>query len=261
MAQAAACWPDGTNYLGNEVRSPVASPREYVTKIALPRHRAEIVAHRVAGSQEMPEWARASSYWAMPGVEVDVQAGRVRLEYTQAGRSLHEDFHVLLPHLTYQGVTYWGVESFSSARAAKGPGHPLAALHQTMVGSIRLNLAWFNQVRQVAQMIQADFNRQQRAVMELAEYVRRANDEISTLIRQEYRERQAIQDRLHTRFSQYVRGVEEFAHPFSDTPVELPSGYRQAWANAAGEYILTDDLNFNPYSHFPGDWRLLEPTS
>jgi len=28
--------------------------------------------------------------------------------------------------------------------------------------------------------------------------------------------------------------------------MELPGGYRQAWTNSLGEYILSDDPNYNP---------------
>ncbi len=40
--------------------------------------------------------------------------------------------------------------------------------------------------------------------------------------------------------------------------MELPSGYGHAWANGNGEYVVTDNPNFNPNVELKGDWQELE---
>jgi hypothetical protein len=40
--------------------------------------------------------------------------------------------------------------------------------------------------------------------------------------------------------------------------VELPSGYNHAWSNNNGEYIVSDNPNFNPNVGSNLDWQPLE---
>jgi hypothetical protein len=39
--------------------------------------------------------------------------------------------------------------------------------------------------------------------------------------------------------------------------VELPTGYNYAWANPLGEYVITDNPNFNPNIGSNETWELL----
>lgn len=65
-------------------------------------------------------------------------------------------------------------------------------------------------------------------------------------------------DRIHLRFSQYIRGVETYRAP-DGHPIELPSGYNNAWTNNLGEYILSNSPNFNPNVQLKGNWHQLQP--
>jgi len=58
-------------------------------------------------------------------------------------------------------------------------------------------------------------------------------------------------------FDRYIRGVENYRNPFEDRAVELPSGYRNVWANSSGEYILSNNPNFNPNVGGTQQWRSL----
>jgi hypothetical protein len=42
--------------------------------------------------------------------------------------------------------------------------------------------------------------------------------------------------------------------------VELPSTHRHAWVSRGGEYILTDNPNYNPNVEQRGDWVEMQPT-
>jgi hypothetical protein len=53
-------------------------------------------------------------------------------------------------------------------------------------------------------------------------------------------------------------GVDAFYAPHRQEEVELPSGYGHAWANNLGEYILTEDPNFNPNVHSSLHWEPME---
>ena len=42
--------------------------------------------------------------------------------------------------------------------------------------------------------------------------------------------------------------------------MELSAGYRQAWSNGNGEYILSDDVNFDPSVSLHENWTQLNRT-
>ena len=59
-------------------------------------------------------------------------------------------------------------------------------------------------------------------------------------------------------FSEYVRGVETYKNPYEDRPIQLPSGYRDAWVNRSGEYILSTQAGFDPNVGSTTEWRRME---
>ena len=261
MRAAAAAFPEGAAYLGNEVRRHAGSPEDYVTRILLPRQRPDVKEYKVVATENMPQWAKSSAYLAenAPGIHVTVQAARVRIAYADGAKNLHEDFFVLVPSVTIAGVVYWVAESASSVRAEAGKVDVLHKIHQTMLYSIKLDLAWYNKERQVSAMLQDAFYRQQRQIMELSRYIANTNDQISDMISKSYWDRQAVQDRMHTRFSEYIRGVQSYSVPNSRSSVQLPSGYQYNWVNNQGEYVQSNNPSFNPNQSLNGTWQQLAP--
>lgn len=73
--------------------------------------------------------------------------------------------------------------------------------------------------------------------------------------------RQEIYDRLNTEWSRTIRGVDGFFDSHRQEVVELPSGYGHAWANDLGEYILTEDPDFNPNISSNQHWVPMEQQS
>ncbi len=58
---------------------------------------------------------------------------------------------------------------------------------------------------------------------------------------------------------QDVRGVRTFRDPVTGKTQELSNQYGQAWQNGAGDYIMSDDPNFNPNEHVSGNWSEMQP--
>jgi hypothetical protein len=54
-------------------------------------------------------------------------------------------------------------------------------------------------------------------------------------------------------------GAKLYYDPNTGQNVELPSGYTQAWSTPLGEYILSDDPNFNPNIGSNQTWTPLAP--
>ncbi len=52
--------------------------------------------------------------------------------------------------------------------------------------------------------------------------------------------------------------MDEYYDPYSGKNVELPADYGHAWANNLGEYIVTENPNYNPNLSSNLTWQPLE---
>ncbi len=252
--------PPGGRYIGNEVQPYPGDITGYLRHVLLPRFRPEIRNYRVVAVEPLPALAQSSlaAQARTIGVPARVDAGRVRIAYVENGQPIEEEFYIILDNLPMAGVQFWGAEWATSVRAAPGQLDPVRRIHQVMVSSLRLNLAWYNEERQVASICEQMIRQEQAAIMDRSRILAQANKQISNVIRSSYERRQATMDRVHARFSEYIRGVQSYRAP-DGHPIELPSGYSNAWVNNRGEYVLSNNANFNPNVQLQGNWQLLQP--
>jgi hypothetical protein len=255
-------FPPGSVYLGNEVQPVPRDAAAYVEQVVLPRHRGKVRGLRVVSRTPLPDVAEAAAKAARePGVNKTAHGAKVRISYIAAGRGLEEDIYCVLLYATapiLPGTTMWVPERLFGFRAAKGELDGLASVLQAMVSSVKPNLAWFNKYLQVVQLQRQGQAQAIRNAGELSRYIARTNDEISATIRQSYESQQATYDRINDRFSRHIRDVETYQNTFEGRPVNLPTGYRDAWVSSSGEYVLSNDANFNPNVGSTVEWRRME---
>jgi hypothetical protein len=254
-------FPSGSTYLGNEVAAPVTDPVVFIKQYVLPRFRPGLGQMKIVTTEELPKVAAAvAAANQEPGVTKTFRAARVRLEYRQRDRLFEEDIYCVLTAAWIPMVksTFWGSERTYSFKAEKGDLDEKAKLFQTMAASFRPNLQWFNKYMQLVDVLVKAQLQQIRQAGELSRYISKTSEEISDIRRKAYENRQASQDRISANFSQYIRGVDEYRSPGENRTVELPSGFKQAWANPLGEYIVSDDANFNPNIDSNLHWERLE---
>ena len=255
-------FPEGSNYLGNEVRPPPANAFEYLERYVLPQVRAG-VSFRMVARAEMPELAdaiRAQNAAEGNYLPTEVTAARVRIEYELNGNAVEEDFYCSLNKIFLPGgnMVIWIADQLGAMRAEKGKLDDQAKILQTIVTSIRLNPQWLNRYQQLVEALVAYQNRQIANAGVLSRIISQTHAEISESRQQAYEQRQATMDRISDSYSQYQRGVDEYRNPDTGTHVELPSGYSHAWRGLNDEYIVTDNPNFNPNVELNGNWTALE---
>ena len=255
-------FPEGSNYLGNEVRPPAANAFDYIERYVLPRVRSGL-SFRVVARAEMSELAaalRAQSAATGNYLPTEITAGRVRIEYELDGRPIEEDFYCALTKIFLPGgnMVIWNADQLGAMRAAQGQLDGQAKILQTIVTSIRINPQWLNRYQQLVEALTAYQNRQIANAGVLSRIISQTHAEITESRQQAYEQRQATMDRISDSYSQYIRGVDEYRNPDTGAQVELPSGYSQAWRGLNDEYIVTDNPNFNPNIELNGDWTLLE---
>lgn len=258
MSQWVVPFPRGSNYLGTEVQPPTDDPREYVQSYVLPRHRAGA---KVTGYKELPEVARAVAN--SPAAQgCTVRAGRTRIEYQVGDQTVEEDVYaVLYMHKTnLGGVTMWnwGAERLFAVRAEKGKLDARSNLLVAIANSAKINPNWFAEYMYVCDLFK---NRMYQGIANaaaLSRTISENSEHIRKLYSDAYRARQESQDRISTQFSNYIRGVENYHSPYERYPVQLPSGYNHVWANASGQYLLSNSANFNPNVGSTQSWQQLK---
>ena len=253
-------FPVGGTYLGNEIRQPVLEPSAALRTFVIPRYWPNLRGARVIAEEDLPQLA-ALGPLKYPDLKNSgsFRAGKLRLEFEQNGLPVQQDVYCLI--VAFQAPimgtisTFWGIDEIRYSKAEKGKLDSQYKLAQAIAYSMKLNLEWFAKYQQLTQMlVQNQINASNRAV-ELSRYLARTNAQITSTIRQAYENRQTAMDRINERFDNYVRGVEDYRDPHSGSVVQLPSGYSEVWANSNGEYVLSNDPNYNPNIRSPQGWQ------
>ncbi len=247
--------PVGSLYFGNEVRPPMGI-QQALREIVLPRFRGQVQGLRIVREEALPDLAAQLGVGGQqsPGSMTWAEGAKVRIAYQRGTVPVEEEIFAVLAVTRFLTPTmfgaaenfFWLLEYLCCFRASAGHLDSLAPLFQTIARSFRLNPQWYGRYRQVSQFLVQNQIQQIQNVGQLSRIIHQTHEEISDSLMASYCERQAVMDRLSARWSQTIRGVDEYYDPFRGSSVELPGGYRHAWANALGEYILTDDPTFNP---------------
>lgn len=259
-------FPIGSRYFGNEVRPPI-QPIEALRNIVIPRFRGNVTELRIISQQPLPELAKAlGAGKPQPGVTTSADAAKIRIEYKKNGVPMEEEIYGVVESFSYPLQTMYGVATnihwvadyLFSFKAEKGKLDANTKTFQTIAYSFRLNPQWFNKYNQVIEYLAQMQIKRIRHIGEISRIISQTHREISDSMLQSYYQRQAVHDKIADNFSQYIRGVDKYYNPIEQKNVELPSGYNNVWTNPSGEYILTDNPNYNPNVGSTRNWQRIE---
>jgi hypothetical protein len=251
-------YPPGSNYVGNEMQAPIEDVQKFITTFVVPRYRAKHPA-KVVGFQALPDLAGmvALKEKAKDGLERKVLAGRTRVESTVNGQPVEEDIYCVLTFVRNplnQRVVAWGTERIYAIRSAKGQLQADAPLLLAVAQSPRWERDWFNLFVQISQMWFADALQNIRNEGILTQIIAKTNREISEARFKMWRSWQEGRDKATQQFCQAIAGVESYHSPYHNYPVELPSGYHNAWVGPHGQYLLSAEVGFDPNANSSVTW-------
>lgn len=246
----------GTNYLGNILWQPITDVPQFIQMFYMPQALRHLQGARVVARDDLPKLAAevARSF----GGQSAVKSGRVRYEYQLAGRPWEEFVYCTLVYTNWQMGTLWSVHSAYSFRAPQGQLDRLTPLMNTTVSSARLSPEWYGGYMYVQKLFHNRMNQSIKNAAAISATITRNSEEIRRMFSESYRQRSESQDRIHQSFSEYIRGVDTYKNPYEGRPVQLPSGYREAWVNARGEYLLSNETGFNPNVGDTTEWRRMD---
>jgi hypothetical protein len=246
-------WLTGGKNFGAEVRAPMGA-QSAMKKLVIPRYRGGMEALQVVRVEHFPELAEAVGAGAQGGMGMRHGDGaRARITYTLGEHQIEEEIFAVvevwrIPMQTMFGGenVFWFVDYIVSFRAGQGKLDATADLFQVMVRSLKVYPQWKAAYEQViTQLAQAQI----RHIHHVGQ-IGNMYAQMGAQMRQENLDswygRQDVYDRLSHDWSETIRGVETYYDPYKGYEVELPSHYDHAWVNSRGEYIVTDDPNFNP---------------
>jgi hypothetical protein len=229
---------------------------EALKKVVLPRFRSNVGNLQIIKEEPVPELSKAIAAKSQQqgGVISNFDAAKVRIEYTSNGLPMDEEIYAMLeaysfPIQAWNAVTYntiWTVSYIFSYKAEKGKLEAASKIFETITYSFQTNKYWYNKYVQLVEYLIQNQIQRIHNVGEFSRRLAQISDEIREDNLQSWYDRQAVGDRIAEDFSQYMRGVDEYYDPIEGRPVELPSGYDNAWTNANGEYIISDNPNYNP---------------
>ncbi|MBC7232248.1 MAG: zinc ribbon domain-containing protein [Chloroflexi bacterium] len=260
-------FPVGSFYFGNEVRPPVGA-QQALREIVLPRFRGNMASLQISHEEHLPDLARQlqATRPEAPSALTTADGAKARVRYAKGAETIEEEFfcvveltRVVTPMLmAAMENIFWQASYLFSFRTLAGRLDDLVDIFQTMAGSFRLNPLWYSRYTQVSQYLIQNQIQQIHNIGQLSRIISQTSNQISDMMMESYYQRQQVYDRISSSFSQAIRGVDEYHDPFKEYGVELPGGYRHAWANSLGEYILTDDPNFNPNIGSNLNWQPME---
>lgn len=260
-------FPIGSRYVGSEVR-PIVSPVEALRQIVIPRFRQNVTKLKIVNAQPLPELAQAlgAGGASQPGVSIGAEAAKIKIEYEHQAAAMEEEIYCVVETLTFPiqtmfGTVYntnWYVDYIFSFKSEKGKFEDACKQLQTIASSFKLNLKWFNKYCQVVEYLIRRQIQHIQNIGQLSRIIAQTSDEIRRENLQSYQHRQAVNDKIVDNFCRYIRGVEQYYDLIKQKPVELPSGYKNAWTNSLGEYILSDELSFNPNIGSNENWQKIK---
>jgi hypothetical protein len=250
---------EGSEYMGNELRHPVGY-LQYLQEYILPKggFRTKIVSHKK--STEIENALRMENP-SVVGMNVSFDGGAARLEYAHNGFLFEGDITcgIVINNMMY-GQTSWIADKIISTRAPKGKLTEANKIFAIMLKSFKFNIRWFNLYHQLVQALSQYVLRNIHDAGEISRFISRTYQDITETVRRSYEAVQASNDRVFSGISESIRGVNSYYDPYKGYSIQIPNGFRYVYANSLGEYVFSDNPNYNPNVGSNLNWTILNRT-
>jgi hypothetical protein len=245
-------FPAGSRYFGAEVGQPLDF-QQAMRELIIPRYRSQVENLQILNVEVLPDLPKlVRSEAAISGGSAE--GGKIRIQYGWQGKQMDEEIYGVvevfrIPVSAMFGsneIIVWFVDYLFSFRASAGLLDATANLFSIMIESFQLNPQWYAAYKSIIHTLAQQQIQRIHHIGQISQILAQTGREIREQNLRDWYARQEVYDRLSTDWSRVTRGVEAFYDPHREEVVELPSGYGHAWANNLGEYILTENPNFNP---------------
>ena len=260
-------FPAGSRYFGAEVRQPLDFPGA-MHELVLPRYRSQVENLQILNIELLPDLPKlVKSEAAISGGSAE--GGKIRIRYTWQGNPLDEEIYGVVEVFSLptggmfgsNEIIIWFVDYLFSFRATADLLDATANLFSVMIESFQLNPQWYAAYKSIIHSLAQQQIQRIHHIGQISQILAQTRREIREQNLRDWYARQEVYDRLSTDWSRVTRGVDAFYDPHREEVVELPTGYGHAWANNLGEYILTENPNFDPNLSSNLHWEPMEQKS
>lgn len=245
-----------SNYMGQIVHEPITDVPQFIQTMYFPQATPQLRNAEVVGKEDLKKVAEQVS--KTYGGQSQVIAGKVRYAYERDGQPWEEDIYVTLVFTPWQMGTMWSVDSGYAFRAPKGELDKLTPVMSVSIKTLKLSLDWFAGYMQVQKLFNNRMMQGIRDATAISKQISQNAEESRKMWSDAWKERNDSMDRINKSFGEYIKGVDTYDDPIKGQPVELPAGYKDAWVNPQGEYILSEQAGFNPNEGSTVDWKKME---
>ena len=239
-------FPPGSRYFGMEVRHPVTAV-DALTRLVLPQEHGKV---EIIKAEPLPELVKLVG----AGSQGYADGAKVRFRFYDGATLVEEELYGVVEVLYIpvqsmygQSTNYlWYVEYLFGFQAEPGKLETHTKIFQTISSSFQINPQWYAKYSHLIEYLAQNEIEHIHSLGELSRTLNRMSSQMREENLQQFEERGRIYDQGAQNFSDYMLNIDRYYDPFEGREVELPSGYNHAWSNNLGEYMLTDDPNFNP---------------
>jgi len=265
--QLLGMFPPGRKYFGSIVMRPVTAQKA-LRNIILSEQRHGFSEMNIIKDENVPELPRALGAGKQAqGVGSSGATGaKLRVSYLKNGVPIEEEFYAVVESFSFPvqsmyGTSYntiWYIDYIFSFKAEKGKLETNTKIFQTITSSFKLNPHWYAKYSNLIEYMAQQKITQIKSVGEFSRMLSRMSDQVSDEKMQQFNDRGKVYDEVSQKFSDNTLGIDRYFDPHEGKEVELPSGYNQAWCNNNGEYIMTDNPNFNPNESSNLHWESMK---
>lgn len=265
--QLLGMFPPGSKYFGSTVMRPVTAQKA-LRNIILVEQQQRYSEMKVIKDEDVPELPKAlgAGKQAKGFGSSGATGAKLRVSYLKNGIPVEEEFYAVVESYSFPvqgmyGTTYntlWYIDYIFSFKAEKGKLESNTRIFQTITSSFKLNPHWYAKYSNVIEYMARQKITQIKSVGEFSRMLSQMSDQVSDEKMQQFTERGKVYDEVSQKFSDNTLGIDRYFDPHEGKEVELPSGYNHAWCNNNGEYIMTDNPNFNPNESSNLHWESMK---
>lgn len=265
--QLLGMFPPGTKYFGSTVKLPMKA-QAALKKIIIPQERQNYPDLKIISESDLPELVAAlgAGKQAQGFGKSGATGAKIRISYTRNGTEMEEEIYAVVENISFpvksmNGTffnTIWFVDYIFSFKGEKGKLEEQTKIYQTITSSFRINPKWYAKYSNLIEYLAQQQIRQINSVGEFSRMLSKMSDQMRTDQLNQFESMGGVYDKVAEKFSDNTLGIDRFYDPFEEREIQLPSGYNHAWCNNNGEYILSDNPNYNPNVGSNLNWQPLE---
>jgi hypothetical protein len=265
--QLLGMFPPGSRYFGSEVRQPVTA-QQALRNIILDEERGDFQNVKILKDEDVPALPQAlgAGKQAQGAGSSGATGAKLRISYIEDGIAMEEEFYAVVEWFSFpvQGMfstsynTIWYIDYIFSFKGEQGKLENYTKIFETITSSFKLNPHWYAKYSNVIEYMAQQQITQIRSIGEMSRMLSQVSDQMSAEKMAQFESRGDVYDKVSQQFSDNTLGIDRYFDPHEGREVELPSGYNHAWSNNNGEYIVTDNPNFNPNVGSNLHWESLE---